>query len=101
MFTRRFDILWGIWRGRQGYFECLSQWWEVGKAQFCLLSAVHHQLTIQVKRAIKDLEGEIRDLDDSFCTHTSMERHTETKVKGTEHVFVGNGERGFVEGQGS
>lgn len=37
------------------------------------------------------------DLDDSFCTHTSTERQTETKVEGTEHVFAGNDERGFGE----
>ncbi|TWW77612.1 Transposon TX1 uncharacterized 149 kDa protein ORF 2 [Takifugu flavidus] len=76
-FSRRFEAFWGTWRGRKGDFECLGQWWEVGKAHiraFCQQYSSH--TTTRVKHTIEHLEREIRDLEGSFSTHTSTEGHT-------------------------
>lgn len=51
-----------------GDFECFSQWWEVDKAHirvFCQQYTSHS--TTQVKQTIKQLEGEIRHVEDSLC----------------------------------
>ena len=68
-FCQKFETFWGIWRERKREFESLSQWWEVGKAHiqiFCQQYTSHS--TVIVKRVIRDLEEEIRGLENSLLT---------------------------------
>ena len=73
VFCRRFEVFWGVWRGRKGEFRCLTQWWEVGKAHirlFCQQYTSHS--TARIKQAI-ELEGQIRQLEGNIHSHNSTD----------------------------
>lgn len=81
-FSGRFEAFWGTWRGRKGDFECL-----------CPLGTQQHGS----KQTIEHFEREIRDLEISFCTHTSTEGHKLKQKAGTHNIFTGKSERGLGE----
>ena len=73
-FSQKCETSWGIWRERKREFESLSQWWEEGKAHiqiFCQQYTSHS--TVILKRVIRDLEEEIRGLENSLLTHSSTD----------------------------
>ncbi len=71
-FCRKFEVFWGIWRGRKGEFTSLSQWWDVGKAHirvFCQQYTSHS--TGRVRKVIENLENEIRNLENNLVSDSS------------------------------
>ena len=77
VFCHRFEVFWGVWRGKKGEFSCLSQWWEVGKAHIRLLCQQYtSHSTTRIKLAIEQLEGQIRQLEGNIHSHNSTDNRT-------------------------
>ena len=88
-FCRKFEVFWEIWRGRNGEFESLSQWWEVGKAHirvFCQQYTSHS--TTRIRRTIQQLEQDIRDMEDRLHAHHSIDTHTLHQKKQELSTFL-------------
>lgn len=73
-FCENFKLFWIYWRSRKDDFPSLTQWWEVGKAQirvFCQQYTCNS--TVNIKRAVQELEEEIRDLENLSVSQTDQQ----------------------------
>lgn len=68
-YCENLKLFWAYWRSQKDDFLSLTQLWEVGKAQIRVFCQEYKASdAINVKRAVQELEGEIRDLENALRT---------------------------------
>ncbi len=66
-FCQSFEHFWQQWKRKKGDFSSLRQWWEVGKAQICVLCQQYtSHSTAKIKAAVQELEASIKNIEEGL-----------------------------------
>ena len=72
-FCVRFETFWELWRGEKENYDCLSLWWEVGKARirhFCQQYTAYS--SAKIRTAVRGLEKDISKMEDEMVNNKKI-----------------------------